>query len=258
MRVMVAVDASSNAKKAFFEALKFMNRERDELYLIHVADRVTPLYGEPGPSIAGVEMLVQAQKAMNEAGKRLLGQYSSLCKQEQVQHVKLLLSESSHVGQAVCDAAEEHKVDWLFLGRRGMSSIKRFFVGSTSKYCTEHAVCNVATVKGDLDVTPPHKNTTEIQSAEMLSEGGKDYSKPIEEEEEEVKSTTTTDFGKVPSQLSKLLREKHEQQEESISQPDEPKYQEKQPLVGLKTEEKPKVLQNQQQTQQQPPVQQVG
>jgi hypothetical protein len=51
------------------------------------------------------------------------------------------------------------------MGRRGLGKIERVFVGSTSKYCLEHAHCNVLIVKSKIEPTEVH--TSLIQSTRV-------------------------------------------------------------------------------------------
>jgi hypothetical protein len=38
------------------------------------------------------------------------------------------------------------------MGRRGLSGVKRIFMGSTSRYCVEHADCSVLVIKEDVEI----------------------------------------------------------------------------------------------------------
>lgn len=82
----------------------------------------------------------------------------------------------------IVQQAEVKKVDFLIIGRRGMSTLKRIFVGSTSKYCLEHANCSVLVVKGEWGPSEEHVGTFNFfhspNSLKALSEIDK-----LEEEE---------------------------------------------------------------------------
>jgi len=47
----------------------------------------------------------------------------------------------------IVDYVESVKADLLILGSRGLSALKRTFVGSTSDYCVHHCHCPVTIVK---------------------------------------------------------------------------------------------------------------
>jgi len=54
----------------------------------------------------------------------------------------------------------------LVIGRRGMGKIKRLLVGSTSRYCVEHANCNVMVIKGEWGPSQVHSSLQEVINAE--------------------------------------------------------------------------------------------
>ncbi len=70
------------------------------------------------------------------------------------------------VGSMICHQIDEKKVDFLLIGRRGMSKIKRFFVGSNSRYLTEHANCNVIVIKGEWGPPEEHSDKKDIVKLE--------------------------------------------------------------------------------------------
>jgi len=138
---MVAVDDSENAKWAFFTALNMMKKE-DELSLICVGEDTT-LYNYT----IGTELyFVEIQSKIRAACKKTLQRYFRLCQTRKITP-HCIMGISNHVGELISQAADKKNVEILIIGRRGMSKIKRFFVGSTSKYVLEHAKCNVMVVK---------------------------------------------------------------------------------------------------------------
>lgn len=78
----------------------------------------------------------------------------------------MLLGTSEHIGEMICQTIENKKIDFLVIGRRGMSKLSRIFVGSTSKYCVEHADCNVLVVKGEWGPAEEHTNIDEVTRME--------------------------------------------------------------------------------------------
>lgn len=73
----------------------------------------------------------------------------------QVTNCTGIVISSSHIGEGICKAATDKQIDVMFMGRRGISSVKRLLIGSNSKYCVEHAHCNVLVIKKDYGVTVP-------------------------------------------------------------------------------------------------------
>lgn len=51
------------------------------------------------------------------------------------------------VGEKIIQTAKEINADAIIIGRRGMSTMQRFFSGSVSKFVMENADCDVFVVK---------------------------------------------------------------------------------------------------------------
>eukprot|EP01119_Soliformovum_irregulare_P004965 TRINITY_DN1619_c0_g1_i1.p1 TRINITY_DN1619_c0_g1~~TRINITY_DN1619_c0_g1_i1.p1 ORF type:complete len:198 (-),score=58.33 TRINITY_DN1619_c0_g1_i1:64-657(-) len=144
---MICVDGSDHARNAFFTGESFLNKDKDHLYILSVADDVSvnfsSYWGFGQVPIAPVQ---EAQDKIRESVRENLHRYGAIAHGLGIKYT-LLLGTASHVGELICQAAEKKNIDFLVIGRRGMSPIKRFFVGSTSKYIVEHASCNVYVIK---------------------------------------------------------------------------------------------------------------
>jgi len=118
-----------------------------------------------------------AQEKAKKETATLLHKYGRICEQAGIKH-GLLLGISNHVGEMITQAVDKKKIDFLFVGRRGMGTIKRIFVGSTSKYCVEHCNCNVMVVKKDWN--PPQglsllDLTMDLEKQKMSSQESEKY-----------------------------------------------------------------------------------
>ncbi|PRP73505.1 hypothetical protein PROFUN_02514 [Planoprotostelium fungivorum] len=148
VNVLVALDHSDHSKAAFYNALMLMRNPEDVLYLVSVMQEY------PAFAVGGVFTPSDAFSAVDGETKKaytnLLQEYAQLCIHDKIEF-HLLLAHSNHIGEMLCQTVEEKKIDYLVLGRKGSSRIKRVFMGSTSKFCMEHASCNVLVVKEVLD-----------------------------------------------------------------------------------------------------------
>jgi len=156
LNYMLAVDHSPSSLYAFEEVHKMINPDRDLLYIIAVAEYI-PFYG---PAMSAV-VITEAQKSAEGRAEMLLAEYVQKCRNAGIKHFKTLLGRGGHIGEVICRAAEDKNIHMLILGRRGMGKIKRLFIGSTSRYCVEHAPCSVACIKlplahTDSPVEVPH------------------------------------------------------------------------------------------------------
>jgi len=155
---MLAIDYSLNTTWAFSDCLTLMNQEKDHLYLIAVAEQPTFMpVSAMGTMIApNIQLGVQAEQEAEHKTRALLGKYAENCRVAGVKNYHTVLGRGSHVGEVICKAVEKKKIDYLIVGRRGMSKIKRLFIGSTSKYCLEHASCSVIVMKMPPELEKEH------------------------------------------------------------------------------------------------------
>merc|ERR1712100_505649 len=77
----------------------------------------------------------------------------------------------------IANLAQKKNIDIIVMGRRGLSSVTRFFVGSTTTYVLEHAQANVLVVKQDLPPEEVHesdvravKRAEEVERARRIDE----------------------------------------------------------------------------------------
>jgi len=166
MKYLVAIDGSENAKTAFFTVLKLMQMDRDYLYLVTVVEDPTQsIYAH----VFGGESLQKALDNVVTSSKNMLSSYAAVAKEYKA-NVELLLSISNHVGEALCKIVEDKQIDYLVMGRRGLGTLKRMFVGSNSKYCTEHAKCNILIVKKDWLNSEEEKALNDLLAKASLTE----------------------------------------------------------------------------------------
>jgi len=161
---LVCIDGSEYSKASFFTAINMMDKKRDHLYLLSVAhDGSFP--------VALWDWDISEATRAAEIAKRnaqlLVHKFADLCKQANIP-CTAQVAVSSHVGEAICQVAEKLNVDFLIMSRRGMSSVKRFFVGSVTSYCVEHANCNVLVLKGEWQL--PEQHNPELKEIVRLEE----------------------------------------------------------------------------------------
>lgn len=177
---LVAVDASDNAKAAFYTAISMLKqKDKDTLYILSVVEDFQSIgmlsHGLP------YNVYESAQTLAEKAAAKLLHFYGRLCQRRGIHHV-LLMGVSNNVGEMVCQACEKKKIDFLVVGRRGIGKLKRVLVGSNSKYVMEHAKCNVMVVKGAWGPPEEHSDLQDIIKAEEAERQQRE-----EEEQEEAK-----------------------------------------------------------------------
>jgi nucleotide-binding universal stress UspA family protein len=141
---LVAVDGSKHAEQAFHAALDRLDPKVDTLYIMGVVQVNNQMIRN---LIPGAE---QATKQMTDVFRKILREYTLSARQLGLQYINPILSVSSHVGAVICQAAEQHHVDTIAVGTRGLGGLRSVIFGSTSRYVVENAACDVLIVKTDM------------------------------------------------------------------------------------------------------------
>ena len=137
--ILVAVDGSAHSEKAIRYACAMGPTLGAEVVLLHVVPMVvsaTPYHDtvsdQPFLSLqkVGEDILEKAKRLANKCGCEVIDMIS-------------------HGDPAVriIDIADERGVDFIILGSRGVSGIKRLFTGSISDKVSKHAGCPVMIVR---------------------------------------------------------------------------------------------------------------
>lgn len=136
-RILVAVDGSESAKKAFEKSIYLAQKCNSKLDVIHVV--LDSTYG--GDSATTFELIEE----LKEKGMKLLEQ----CKSQAIKNnvlVETLLELGDHA-QVIIDISNKNNYDLIIMGSRGMSAFKELLLGSVSFKVIHHARCPVMVVR---------------------------------------------------------------------------------------------------------------
>ena len=136
-RILVAVDGSESAKKAFEKSIYLAQKCSSELDVIHVV--LDSTYS--GDSATTFEMIEE----LKENGTKLLEQ----CKTQAIKNnVKVeTLLELGDYAQVIIDIANKNNYDLIIMGSRGLGPFKELLLGSVSFKVMHHAKCPVMIVR---------------------------------------------------------------------------------------------------------------
>jgi nucleotide-binding universal stress UspA family protein len=147
-KILVGVDGSKESMAAADMAIDITEKYGAELIALHV---VSPSlrYGyledilAPGLPTPLKEIIVLAM----EKGKKYLDEVeqNGLSNKLKVQTEVIIVTRS--VVTEIIDYAEDHGVDLIIVGTRGMSGIKKMLLGSTASGIVTYAHCPVLVVK---------------------------------------------------------------------------------------------------------------
>jgi len=127
-KILVAIDGSENAKKALKHAVQLASKLKADIALLNVQH--STLF-QLKPSVT------------KEVGERILSEASNEVKE--IKFDKKL--EFGNPAETIINVAEKGKYDLIVVGKRGLSTVKRFFLGSVSDDVSHHAKCSVLIVR---------------------------------------------------------------------------------------------------------------
>lgn len=170
--LLVATDGSSHASHAIKVAIDLAKTYHAKLHVVHVLSRdfassdlehmidsehLDDSYHAAGTPInIGISSSV-AEHGMMRSGDRearmieVIGERIAASAVRKAQEEGLDDITSSVRGgdyaNAILEAAKENRADMIVMGRRGLSTLKGFMVGSVSQKVSQRAGCSVLTVK---------------------------------------------------------------------------------------------------------------
>ena len=153
-KVLAAVDSVSY-RRIFDEALQVAKANRAGLILLHVLSPeeeaspgfygITTLDHYPALYDELMERYKEAWSAFERQGEKLLG---SLVQEAIAQGVTAEFTQNAgSPGRTICEVAASVEADLIVMGRRGISGIAEFFLGSASNYVLHNAPCSLMVVQ---------------------------------------------------------------------------------------------------------------
>eukprot|EP01091_Cochliopodium_minus_P012548 TRINITY_DN3822_c0_g1_i1.p1 TRINITY_DN3822_c0_g1~~TRINITY_DN3822_c0_g1_i1.p1 ORF type:complete len:152 (-),score=39.39 TRINITY_DN3822_c0_g1_i1:66-521(-) len=143
MRYLICIDNSNSSIQAFNKCVSILKKNEDEVFLLSVAEDVS--LGYSSSPFIDVQALSQCNEGNRNLHKEVLQKFGSYCKNHNI-NATLLLGHGT-ANQVICDEVEKRKIDVVVVGRRGISDLKRVFMGSTSKYLVDNSNVTVLVVK---------------------------------------------------------------------------------------------------------------
>ena len=141
-KILVAYDTSALSRKAIDEAkIQAKLVENSHLYIVTVVT----------PGITSNNTAASGNLSMNDAEMI----YPKLEKIKEdlealgyMVHIEIITDFSQrNPGVAICDYVEEHAIDMVIVGHRGLSNLKKLFLGSVSGTIVQRAASQVLVIK---------------------------------------------------------------------------------------------------------------
>ncbi|MBP2077333.1 universal stress protein [Oceanobacillus polygoni] len=137
--ILVAVDGSEAAEKAFQKSLDIAKRNNARLILAHVVD---------SRSFATAEAYDRTlSERAEEYAKELLDTYVENANAAGLNDLIRCVEYGSPKVKIAKDIAENFNADLIICGATGMNAVERFLIGSVSESITRYASCDVLVVR---------------------------------------------------------------------------------------------------------------
>lgn len=147
--ILVAVDGSEEAKKAFNKSVEIAKTENAKLLIGYVIDTRT------FASIDAYDRTIAERSRL--FGEELLNEYKEIAEKEGVQNVETILEYGSPKVEIPREIAPKNEVDLIVCGATGLTAVERLFIGSVSEHITRYAKCDVLIVRNEEEKTEETK-----------------------------------------------------------------------------------------------------
>ena len=126
-KILVAVDGSKNADKAFEYACDLAEKAGASLLILHVSEEL----GTVGYSI---------NKEIERGNREMLQKYQSRANKVLMQtYVDVMEAKANDVAEEILRTADKENIDTIVVGSRGVSKAKEFLLGSVSYKVSHYA-----------------------------------------------------------------------------------------------------------------------
>jgi len=152
--VLICVDDSEHSLRAFNWYHDNLYRSTHNIALVHVftPPMEVPILGQEmnyHPQLSGKEEFKRVVKAEKKKSIAITARYEEMCAERGFEcrvFNETRKSNSSSVGDVICEVVREHGVMCVVMGQRGMGAIKRTIYGSVSDHVLHHSHVTVVVV----------------------------------------------------------------------------------------------------------------
>jgi len=132
-RILIAIDGSESAEKAFNTAIKIAKINESELIIAHVFDMNAYALG-----------MVDINRGKME---NILKEYKLKAEEYKIKKVQTILAEGTPKIVLAKEMPNEYYVDLIVTGKTGLNVVERWMLGSVSEYIIRNAPCDVLIVR---------------------------------------------------------------------------------------------------------------
>lgn len=140
-KILVAVDGSREADRAFKKALEIPKRNDSQIVLAHVIDT------RNFPAIEAYDLTIR-DWTESFAGE-LMDSYKAIAAAAGIDDMKIEIALGNPKTKIGKDLPTKHETDLIICGATGLNAIERLMLGSVSDYVTRHAPCDVLVIRSE-------------------------------------------------------------------------------------------------------------
>jgi len=145
---LLAVDGSDSSLKAAEKTSELTEFHESQVSILTVLDisKIELSELQSYRSEKSLDKLIEKNKGdMNKKGKQILNEAAEYFKGKNTEIKKII--KYGDAADVICDYAEEKNFDFIILADKGLSGVKRFFLGSISDKVVRHAKSSVIIVR---------------------------------------------------------------------------------------------------------------
>jgi nucleotide-binding universal stress UspA family protein len=153
-KILVPLDGSDHSRRALESAIQIAKSFNSKLMLLTVHHvTITPVTSPEltiqapviVPDASAAEMTERAIEAAHNYDKKILAEAEAKVRSEKIEVESELID--GNAVEEIVRKSEEGKFDLIIMGARGLSTIKKLFIGSVSDGVIKKAPCPVLIVK---------------------------------------------------------------------------------------------------------------
>ncbi len=145
-KILVAFDGSKHAQETLDFTLDLAEKCGAKVTVLSVSHHATTPLGMIGTPVPGEILETYSKELMDSTAKLLAEAVEKAREKKPDLEIEPKLMEG-RPADTIIQIAEDEKMDLIVIGSRGLSGLKRFFLGSVSNEVVNHAKCPVLVVK---------------------------------------------------------------------------------------------------------------
>jgi nucleotide-binding universal stress UspA family protein len=139
--ILVAIDGSIEAERAFKKAIEIAIRNNAKILLVHVIDT------RSFAAIEAVDRIIIERT--DQYAEELLQKYQKQALDAGVTQVQYQVHYGSPKIKIPKDIAKKQNIDLILCGATGMNAFERFLIGSVSEHIIRYAPCDVLVIRSE-------------------------------------------------------------------------------------------------------------